>query len=195
MNKYFIKKNILIAVGLITFGIGGRMLLLNYPNIETLMVVAIISGAMLGPYLGFSVALFSVIGSDILIGNSEILIYTWTAWAIIGIVSTLAKQRKHKVAVWADTLKFTGFGIAGTLFFYILTNFGVWHLSGMYPHTFVGLIESYVMAVPFLRNQLLGNMVIVPSVSLVFLTAWKYLPVFVHQTKTVSSKEAVSKFI
>lgn len=181
MKQYFTRKNIITAFGLIVFGIIGRMLLQAYPNVETIMVVSVIAGALLGPYLGFVVALFSVIGSDMLIGNTSILAYTWTAWAMVGIASSVLKRKKRStnnssVRVGRDTALFTGAGLLGTVFFYAWTNFGVWHIGGLYPHTMQGLVNCYVMALPFLRNQLLGNLVIVPAVSVVFLTAWKYLP-------------------
>lgn len=52
-----------------------------------------------------------------------------------------------------------------SLFFYFYTNFGVWFLDafGMYPKTLTGLIECYVMGLPFLRLNLLGNLLFIPS--------------------------------
>lgn len=188
--NYLNKKNIILALGLVALGITGRMLLVAYPNVETLTAVSILAGALLGPYLGMAVSLFSVVGSDMMIGNTNILLYTWTAWALIGITSSLLKRRQRgKVQIWMDSLKFTGFGVVSTLVFYAWTNFGVWHLSGMYPHTLAGLEMSYINALPFLRNQLLGNLLIVPVLSSVVLAAYKYLPIAfrlrqrVHATK------------
>lgn len=179
--NYFNKKNIILSIGLIVLGITGRMLLLAYPNVETLTAVSIIAGALLGPYLGLAVSLFSVVGSDMVIGNTNILLYTWTAWAVIGASSALLKQRQRsKLMVWLDSLKFTGFGVLTTLFFYAWTNFGVWHLSGMYLHTWDGLMLSYYNGLPFLRNQLLGNLLIVPVLSVATLSLLKYAPVFLQ---------------
>lgn len=184
MKKYFTKKNIITAAALVVFGIGGRLLLQEFPNIETIMVVAIIAGALLGPQLGLVVALFSVIGSDMIIGNTNILLYTWSAWAVIGVSSALLKRKKNKISVWLDTLKFTGWGVLGAVFFYLWTNFGVWHLTGMYVHTWAGLVQSYIMGLPFLRNQVVGTLMIVPSVSFTFLVAWKYVPLALKSRST-----------
>lgn len=174
--SHFNKKNIILAVGLIVLGITGRMLLLAYPNVETLTAVSIIAGALLGPYLGLAVSLFSVVGSDMVIGNTNILLYTWSAWALIGVSSAVLKRRQRgKWMVWLDSLKFTGFGVLITLFFFAWTNFGVWHLSGMYVHTWDGLLLSYYNGLPFLRNQLLGNLLIVPALSVATLSVLKYL--------------------
>ncbi len=178
----FNRKNILLALGLVLLGAAGRMLLLAYPNVETLTAVSILAGALLGPYLGLAVSLFSVVGSDMMIGNTNILLYTWSAWAVIGITSAaLKRHQRGNVQVWMDSLKFTGFSIVSTVFFYAWTNFGVWHLSGLYPHTLAGLELSYINALPFLRNQLLGNLLIVPVVSTLVLSVIKYLPVVLSQ--------------
>lgn len=179
----FNKQNIITALVLVLVGSTGRLALEAYPNIETLTAVSIIAGALLGPYLGFAVALFSVIGSDMVIGNTNILLYTWSAWALIGISSAVLKRHsRSRIMVWLDSLKFTGFGVVTTLFFFLWTNFGVWHLSGMYPPTYDGLMLSYFNGLPFLRNQLLGNLLIVPMISVIMLPLKKYLPVFITQT-------------
>src|SRR3989338_8931998 len=176
------RKNIITALLLVIVGIVGRLALEAYPNIETLTAVSIIAGALLGPYLGFVVALFSVVGSDMVIGNTNILLYTWSAWTVIGISSALLKRHsRSRVMVWMDSLKFTGFGVVTTLFFFLWTNFGVWHLSGMYPHTLDGLMLSYFNGLPFLRNQLLGNLLIVPLLSVVTLAVTKYVPIVLQQ--------------
>ncbi len=176
--QMFKRNTIVLAATLIILGIVGRLVMQAYPNVEILTAVSIIAGALLGPYLGLAVALFAVIGSDMFIGNTNILLYTWSAWAVIGLSSAVLKYRGREVKhVWLDTLKFTGFGIVTTLFFYAWTNFGVWHLSGMYPHTMNGLLQSYINALPFLRNQLLGNLLIVPIVSVVLLSVVKYVTV------------------
>jgi hypothetical protein len=177
MEQYFTRKNIITAFSLIAIGIIGRMLLEAYPNVETLTLVTLLAGALLGPYLGFAVGLLSVIGSDVLIGNELILIYTWSAWAVIGVGSSLLKKRTQPLQVWSDSLKFTLGGVVSTLFFYLWTNFGVWHIGNMYPHTVNGLVESYVMALPFLRYQLVSNLIIVPVGSVIILTILKYAPV------------------
>lgn len=58
-----------------------------------------------------------------------------------------------------------GAGVAGSVFFFLFTNFGVWLLNDgtMYAKTWAGLVECYVMGLPFYRTMLLGNMVLVPA--------------------------------
>jgi len=55
----------------------------------------------------------------------------------------------------------TLFTIPSSIFFYLWTNFGVWY-QGWYPPTLSGLAESYVMGLPFLKFNLVGNLIFVP---------------------------------
>jgi hypothetical protein len=48
-------------------------------------------------------------------------------------------------------------GISASLLFFLVSNFGVWVGSGMYPMTFEGLLQCFVAAIPFFRNTLLGD--------------------------------------
>jgi len=46
-----------------------------------------------------------------------------------------------------------------SLAYWLWTNFGVWSTTHWYPKTIVGLIECYVVALPFLSNAWLGDMI------------------------------------
>ena len=41
---------------------------------------------------------------------------------------------------------------------FVATNLAVWAFGTMYPLNIAGLAESYVAAIPFFRNTLLGDM-------------------------------------
>lgn len=53
-------------------------------------------------------------------------------------------------------LRFT-IGLAGTVFFWLWTNMGVWLHSGLYASTIEGLLSCYIAALPFLQKSLLGD--------------------------------------
>lgn len=157
------------AAILILFGVLGRLFLQDLPNIETIMVVALLAGSLLGGLWTIGVGLAVVAISDAFIGNSVIFLYTWSAWALIGFFGWAIRKRQKKT--W-HVLELTGMGVLGTFFFYLWTNFGVWHIGGLYPHTFEGLLTSYMMAIPFLRLHLLSTIVIVPTVSYIVIKCW-----------------------
>jgi hypothetical protein len=42
--------------------------------------------------------------------------------------------------------------------FFVVTNFGTWLLSGMYPMTASGLTACFVAAIPFFQNTVAGDL-------------------------------------
>ena len=48
--------------------------------------------------------------------------------------------------------------IASSVSFFVVTNFGMWLFSGIYPRTLAGLAACYVAAIPFFQNTLAGDL-------------------------------------
>lgn len=157
-------KKIIFAFLLIIFGSVGRMLLLDFPNVETLTVSALLAGSIFGGLYSVFVPFTVVVLTDFIIGNNSILFFTWSAWIMIGAFGLVARRSDKTDSRFV--LKLTGLGLFSSLFFYIYTNFGVWLLWPLYSHDIPGLIQCYIMGLPFLRMSIIGNMIIVPSVSL-----------------------------
>jgi hypothetical protein len=107
---------------------------------------------------------FAVVAvSDAVLGNTQIMWFTWSAWAVVGLGAIFARNLRGP-ARYAAAL---GVGVGGSLWFFAWTNFGVWLMDGMYPATLDGLLASYVAGLPFLRTMLLGNLVLVPLVAVI----------------------------
>jgi len=52
-----------------------------------------------------------------------------------------------------------GASLFGSIIFFLVTNFAVWAVPhSMYPHNLQGLLQSYIMGLPFLKNTLLGDL-------------------------------------
>ena len=49
--------------------------------------------------------------------------------------------------------------LSGSLLFFLVTNFGVWIISGYYEKSIEGLFTCYPMALPFFNNTLAGSVV------------------------------------
>lgn len=136
------------------------------PNLELLTASAFLAAGLLRNRLAVLVPLAAVAVSDVLIGNDAILLFTWTAWAAIGLGSLLTRRLGSG---WRRYLAAAGFGVGGTIVFFLWTNFGVWL---QWRGTFLGagwdgLVQSYVAGLPFLRPQLLGNLALVPAAAAV----------------------------
>jgi hypothetical protein len=49
--------------------------------------------------------------------------------------------------------------VGSSLIFFIVTNFAVWLYFDLYTHTWSGLLDCYLQAVPFYRYTLAGDAV------------------------------------
>lgn len=143
---------ILIAIAVILRTVGHIA-----PNIEYVTAAALLAGAYLGKKYAVFVPFVIMVLSDTLIGNTNIFIFTWSAYLLIGCLGYLGNLR-------GKIIRATGVGILASVFFFLWTNFGVWALDswGMYPRTLGGLMEAYVMGLPFLKMTLMGNLFFVP---------------------------------
>ncbi len=167
---------LIFAIILIAFGSLGRILLLDLPNVETLTVASLLAGGVLGGFYALIVPVAVVAITDLYIGNTNILIFTWAAWAIIGLLGMVL--RKKEKTSFKFIFSITGLGIGASLFFYLYTNFGVWLLTSLYDKTFSGLLMCYYMGLPFLKYSLTGNLIIVPLVSFIFVGVAKFVSIY-----------------
>ncbi|MDF1497785.1 MAG: hypothetical protein P1P85_00300 [Patescibacteria group bacterium] len=155
------KLKFISAIILILIGIAGRFFLVSYagiPNFEIITAIALISGIYLGGVYAIVIPLSIIFLSDLVIGNTYIFIFTWTAFALIGLFGFLFKNKLKKKLLFNSIL----IGITSSVFFYLYTNFGWWLMSGMYEYSLSGLIRCYWMAILFFRNNLVGNLIFVP---------------------------------
>ena len=168
----------MIAAGLIATAVIWRMINWNYsiaPNLEIVSASALVAAVFLSRRAAIVVPLTIMAISDILIGNSMILIFTWSAFAFIGLAGLV--MRPYKAAPAKLMVASVGAAIGGSVFFFLYTNFGVW-LQGdgvTYAKTWAGLMQCYAMGLPFYRTMILGNVVFVPlylGVSLLVSRAW-----------------------
>ena len=149
------------AFGLVAAGILFRTVFHIGDNIETITSGTLVAAAYLGPFWALAVPLTSMAVSDLILGNSLIFIFTWTAYMIIGATAFLFFRKKKKDRLIIPSILAAG---GASIFFYLWTNFGVWFLDfyGMYPKNLPGLIEAYILGLPFLKMNFLGNLIFVP---------------------------------
>jgi hypothetical protein len=70
--------------------------------------------------------------------------------AIAGIGGWLREKLTVSRLLWS--------GASGSAAYFLISNFGVWAVWGIYPHTREGLIACYVAALPYLRSSLLSTL-------------------------------------
>lgn len=160
-------KKIFILLTLISVALVERLWFDLGDNVELVTLAALVASFYLGKKQSFIVTLTILAISDIFLGNTSIALFTWTGYAAIVFGASFIKsfaQTPFKKIIAA-----TGAGIIASVWFYLWTNFGVWFLDswGMYANDITGLTASYINGLPFLRNQLVGNFIIIPLVFLV----------------------------
>lgn len=129
------------------------------PNIELITLATIMGALYLTKKETLLLTLLTIAVSDIIIGNSNIFLFTWTGLVLpLLAISLFDKFKKNKIVYSLAT------GISYNLFFFVWTNLGVWLLDswGMYPNTALGLIQSYINGLPFLKYQLTSTLFFVP---------------------------------
>lgn len=80
------------------------------------------------------------------------LLFTWAFYAGAVLLGSLLKDKLSVARV-------AGASLAGSIAFFLLSNFAVWAVWQMYPKTLGGLGACYVAALPFFRNAVAGDLV------------------------------------
>ena len=142
----------------------------HIPNVAPVSAMALFGGVYLDRKWSLLVPLFAMIISDYLLlyvhpYSSPMVsfdrvypisalfhsttIYVWGSFAISGLIGLWLRKRNIASNVILASL-------FSSVQFFIITNFGVW-ASGMYSRDISGLVESYVMGIPFFRWTLYGD--------------------------------------
>ena len=123
------------------------------PNFTPIIAVAIMSSYFFrNILLSCTVIIISMLLADIFIGFYKNIFFVYLSLLLITyIFSHINRKIKLK--------NLFIFGLLGSIIFFILSNFGVWILSEMYEKNLNGLINCYLLAVPFFVNTLLSTII------------------------------------
>ena len=153
MNKLLVevKKNIL-PIGLILILTLSRII--PHPwNFTPVIAVAIMSGYFFKNLnLSLFVLVISMILSDIFIGFYNHLIFVYSSLILITIIF-------FKISNMINLKNLFLLSILGSLIFYLISNFGVWAVGNLYEKNLNGLIECYLLAIPFFKNTILSTLI------------------------------------
>lgn len=122
------------------------------PNFTPIAGIALFGGAYYSDKkLALIIPLLAMFLSDLFIGFHSLMLFVYLSFAIITFLGFLLRE---KISV----LKLASITIAGSVIFFIITNFAVWLVGNMYPKTILGLINCYTAAIPFFKNSLVGDL-------------------------------------
>jgi hypothetical protein len=123
------------------------------PNVTPIAAIALFSGAYLADRrLSLVVPLLAMLLSDLFLGFYSSMALTYLAFALSVVLGWSLHSRR------ARPLPVLGAAVGSSLIFYLLTNFGSWVTTGLYPHDPAGLLAAYVAGLPFYRNSLAGDL-------------------------------------
>jgi hypothetical protein len=130
------------------------------------MVMTFLAAIFLRPTIAFFVPLFSMIFSDLLLGNpifvgnqmNRIVLFTYSGFVMIALVNIFNRDRFRK---GLGELKLknigmaAGLGIGFVLIYDVWTNIGWWYL--IYPHTAGTLAAVFTAGVPFMIYHVISG--------------------------------------
>ena len=129
------------------------------PNFTPIIAVAIMSGYFFKNLnLSFIVLLISMLFADMFIGFYENVIFVYASLLLITYIF-------YKLSNKINFKNLFIYGFAGSLIFFIVSNFGVWLLGSpglndiAYEKSLSGLVECYILAIPFFGNTFLSTLI------------------------------------
>lgn len=139
-----------MVVGLLFLGVFSR--LIPHPwNVTPVCAIALFGGTYLGRAWSLWLPLAAVAASDLLLGLHATIPFTWGAFLLAGLLGWWVRRRATAGRVIVASL-------AGSCLFFVITNFGVWWVGGLYPKTAAGLAECFTAAIPFFRGTVIGDL-------------------------------------
>ena len=129
------------------------------PNFTPIIAVALISGYFFKNInLSLLILLVAMLLSDLFIGFYENMIFVYASLLLIIFVF-------HKISKKINFKNLFIYCFAGSLIFFIVSNFGVWVLGSpgvldvAYERNLSGLTECYILAIPFFGNTFLSTLI------------------------------------
>ena len=124
------------------------------PNFTPIMAMGLLGGVYFrNRQFAVIVPLLAMMVSDLVLGFHGTMIWVYSSIIVISLSASLLKPNKMMHLGLAS--------VGSSLFFFLVTNFGVWMTSSFYPKTLTGLGASYTAGLPFLQNAMVGDLMYV----------------------------------
>ena len=145
------KPRLALLIGMILVATAMR-LIPHPPNFTPLTSMALFGSACFtDKRLAFLVPLMGLFLSDLVIGFYALMPVVYGCFALTVCLGFWLRNQRN-------TSRIIGASIVGAVLFFILTNLGVWAFDTLYPKTIDGLVDCYVLAIPFFGNTLLSSL-------------------------------------
>lgn len=140
-----------IVFALLSFGVIAR-LLPHLPNATPLTAIAFAGSMYVGTRWSTILPIAALFLSDVAIGfyDWRIMASVYGSFVLIGLCSWVVRKCPTPLAVGAVV-------VTSSIVFFLVTNFAVWLFSPWYEKSITGLLYSYELGIPFLRNMFIGD--------------------------------------
>jgi hypothetical protein len=136
------------------------------PNVAPIGAMALFGAAYYGKrYWAFLIPIASMWISDLVLNNVVygqyfdrfVWFYSGSLFSCgaLALIVMLGFRTLRKVTVPS----LLGSAVSASALFFLVSNFGVWLSTDMYPHTATGLLACYTAGLPFFHNTLAGDAV------------------------------------
>jgi len=172
-NLYKITKKYSFPIGLILILSLSR--LIPHPsNFTPVIAVAMLSGVFFkNIYLSLGTLIISMLLADVFIGFYNNILFVYLSLILIAFIFyTISKKINFK--------NLFAYGFFSSIIFFVISNFGVWALGSPavnnvpYEKSFEGLMQCYILAIPFFGNTFLSTIIFSYSAIYIYksLPAW-----------------------
>ncbi|MBK9272239.1 MAG: hypothetical protein IPM48_11660 [Saprospiraceae bacterium] len=144
------------------------------PNFTASLAGLIFGAVIIRHSIGLVMILLSYFLADLLINYFQYgtlgvglgqVYWIYFPLAVIYFFNRMMTENSH------PPFKLFSLSLISSLFFFILTNIGVWGSSSMYTKDFHGLLQCFTLALPFFVNEISGTIF---YTLLMFAVYWNY---------------------
>lgn len=133
----------------------------HMPNVAPITAIALFGGMYLDKKYALIIPLVIMVLSDFFLGFHDTILFVYVSFLISGLLGLWARRQKTAGKILVVT-------IMASVFFFVMTNLGVWLVGHIYPRTTKGLIECFLMALPFFRNTIFGDLLYTTTFIILF---------------------------
>ena len=142
--------NAIISFGaIIALAVVAR-LIPHAPNFAPIGALALFTGYHFKNKLVWALPVAAMILSDFVLGFHSTVPFVYGSFIIISIIGSYLKKDKTSLLFGAS--------FSSSVIFFLVTNFGVWMMDSIYAKNMSGLVDSYMMGLPFFRNTLVSDL-------------------------------------
>ena len=179
-----IKISEIIIIGIIILIGASLRLIPHLPNFVPIGALALFSGFYFSKKIALILPLAVLFISDIFIGYYEtrLMLFVYLSFLLYVVLGFWLNKNKKWYTI-------AGVATLGAVLFFLVTNFAVWLFTPWYAKNFSGLIQCYLMGLPFFRNTLTGDI----FYTIVFFGSYELVVLLAKTKQFLSGKIYFSK--